>query len=317
VLSAHLDTVFPDTTDVSVVLEGSRLRGPGIGDDCRGLAVVLAVARAMQQAQLRTQGTVVFVGTVGEEGPGNLRGVRYLFDRQSAGKIDFFLSVDGAGLSVVSRAVGSHRYRVTVRGPGGHSYGDFGIPNPVHALGRAIAGIAAIQVPASPRTTFNVGEIEGGTSVNSIAMSAAMDIDMRSESQAALDTLDTRVRRAVQSAIEAEHQRWPGQGARLTAEWKEIGKRPAAAMPDTSLIVRSAVGAARQLGFVPALTASSTDANYPMRLGIPALTMDGGGQGDGAHSRGEWYDDGPAGWKGPQWALLLTLALTGLAAEGR
>jgi acetylornithine deacetylase/succinyl-diaminopimelate desuccinylase-like protein len=317
VLSAHLDTVFPDSTDVSVTRNGSRLRGPGIGDDCRGLAVVLAVARAMQQAQVRTQGTVVFVGTVGEEGPGNLRGVRHLIDRQSAGKVDYFVSVDGAGHGLVARAVGSHRYRVTIRSPGGHSYGDFGIPNPVHALGRAIAGIAAIQVPASPRTTFNVGLIEGGTSVNSIAMSASMDVDMRSESQVALDTLDARVRRAVQAGVDAEHQRWPGQTARLAAEWKEIGKRPAAAQPDTALIVRSAVSTARQLGFVPAITASSTDANYPMRLGIPSVTMDGGGQGDGAHSLGEWYDDGPAGWKGPQWALLLTLTLTGLAADGR
>lgn len=317
VLSAHLDTVFPDTTDVTVKRDGSRLRGPGIGDDCRGLAVVLAVARAMQQAQVQTAGTVVFVGTVGEEGPGNLRGVRHLIDRQSAGKVDHFISVDGAGHSLVARAVGSHRYRVTIRGPGGHSFGDFGIPNPVHALGRAIAGIAALPVPASPRTTFNVGLVEGGTSVNSIAMSAAMDVDMRSESQTALDTLDGRVRRAVQAAVEAEHQRWPGNSARLTAEWTEIGKRPAAAQPDTALIIRTAVSTARQLGFVPALTASSTDANYPMRLGIPSVTIDGGGQGDGAHSLGEWYDDGPAGWKGPQWALLLTVSLTGLAAGGR
>jgi acetylornithine deacetylase/succinyl-diaminopimelate desuccinylase-like protein len=312
VLSAHLDTVFPDSTDVSVKRDGGRLRGPGIGDDCRGLAVVLSVARAMQQGQLQTPGTVVFVGTVGEEGPGNLRGVRHLVDRQPVGKVDYFISVDGAGHSVVSRAVGSHRYRVTIRGPGGHSFGDFGIPNPVHALGRAIAGIAAIQVPSSPRTTFNVGLVEGGTAVNSIAMSASMDVDMRSESQAALDTLDARVRRAVQAAVEAEHQRWPGNTARLSAEWTEIGKRPAGAQPDTALIVRTAIGAARQLGFVPALTASSTDANYPMRMGIPAITIDGGGQGDGAHSLGEWYDDGPAGWKGPQWALLVTLSLTGL-----
>jgi len=317
VLSAHLDTVFPDSTDVTVRRDGTRLRGPGIGDDCRGLAVVLAVARALQQGQIQTQGTVVLVGTVGEEGPGNLRGVRHLIDRQTAGKVDYFISVDGAGHSLVSRAVGSHRYRITIAGPGGHSYGAFGIPNPIHALGRAIAGIAAIQVPSSPRTTFNVGLIEGGTSVNSIAMSAAMDVDMRSESQAVLDSLDARVRRAVQAAVEAEHQRWPGNSARLSAEWKEIGKRPAGAQPDTAFIVRSAVSTARQLGFVPALTASSTDASYPMRLGIPSVTIDGGGQGDGAHSLGEWYDDGPAGWKGPQWALLLTVSLTGLAAGGR
>lgn len=316
VLSAHLDTVFPDSVDVRVAREGGRLRGPGIGDDCRGLAVVLAVARAMQQAQLRTSGTVVFVGTVGEEGPGNLRGVRALFDRQSAGRVTHFISVDGAGQSLTARGVGSHRYRVTISGRGGHSYGDFGMPNPVHALGRAIAGIAAIPVPSVPRTTFNVGLIEGGTSVNSIAMSAAMDVDMRSESQAALDSLEARVRRAVQAGVDAEHERWPGPGSRLSVAWQEIGKRPAGAQPDTAAIVRAAVGAARQLGFLPAIVASSTDANYPIALGIPAVTLDGGGTGGGAHSLGEWYEDGPSGWKGPQWALLLTLALAGLPDGG-
>jgi tripeptide aminopeptidase len=313
ILSAHLDTVFPDTTDVSVRRDGSRLRGPGIGDDCRGLAVILSVARALRDASLRTNGTIIFVGTVGEEGSGNLRGVRHLVDRQSAGRIDYFVSVDGVGLSAVGRAVGSHRYRVTVRGPGGHSYGDFGIPNPVHALGRAIAGISAIQVPSSPKTTFNVGMIEGGTSVNSIAMAAAMEIDLRSESQTALDSLDARARRAVAQGIESEHQRWPGGAGRLTVEWREIGKRPAAGQPDTSAVLRTTLAAARALGFVPAITASSTDANYPMSLGIPSVTIDAGGTGGGTHSLGEWYDDGMDGWKGPQWALLLVLSLAGVS----
>lgn len=313
VLSAHLDTVFPEGTDVRVTREGTRLKGPGIGDDCRGLAVVLAVARVMQQAQLRTVGSVIFVGTVGEEGPGNLRGVRHLFDRQTAGRVDHFITVDGAGQGLVGRAVGSHRYRVTIKGPGGHSWGDFGIPNPIHALGRAIAGISAIQVPTAPRTSFSVGLVEGGTSVNSIAMSAAMDIDMRSESQVALDSLDARVRRAVQAGVDGEHQRWPGQGARLVAEWREIGKRPAATQADTAFIIRTAFGAARSLGFVPGIAASSTDANYPMSLGVSAIQIDGGGAGDGAHALSEWYDDGPMGWKGPQWALLVTLGLAGLA----
>jgi acetylornithine deacetylase/succinyl-diaminopimelate desuccinylase-like protein len=270
----------------------------------------------MHQSQLRTAGTIVFVGTVGEEGPGNLRGVRHLVDRQAAGKVDYFISVDGAGLGAVARAVGSHRYRITIRGPGGHSFGDFGIPNPVHALGRAIATIASLQVPTTPRTTFGVGIIEGGTSVNSIAMAAAMEVDMRSESQTVLDSVDAQVRRAVQLAIEVEHQRWPGQQARLSAEWREIGKRAAVAQPDTAAIVRAVIEAARQLGFTPALTASSTDANYPMSLGIPSVTIDGGGSGDGAHALGEWYDDGQEGWKGPQWALLLVLTLAGMA-DGR
>lgn len=313
ILSAHLDTVFPDTVDVSVRREGTRFRGPGIGDDCRGLAVVLAVARVLNEARLQTLGTLVIVGTVGEEGPGNLRGVRYLTDRQSAGAFDTFISVDGAGLGLVGSAVGSHRYRVTIRGPGGHSYGAFGIPNPIHALGRAIAGIAAIQVPARPKTTFNVGIIEGGTSINSIAMAGVMEVDMRSESQAALDSLDARVRRAVQQGVDAEHQRWPGSTNRLTVEWQEVGKRPAGSQPDTLAVIRTALGMADALGFTTVPTASSTDANYPMSLGIPSITIDGGGDGGGAHALGEWYDDGKDGWKGPQWALLIVLSLAGVA----
>jgi acetylornithine deacetylase/succinyl-diaminopimelate desuccinylase-like protein len=311
-LSAHLDTVFPDSVDVTVRQTGTRFEGPGIGDDCRGLAVLLVVARTLQESDVRTRGTVVFVGTVGEEGAGNLRGVRHLVDRQSAGRIDYFISVDGTGLSAVNRAVASHRYRVFIRGPGGHSFGDFGIPNPIHALGRAIAGIAQITVPASPRTTFNVGVINGGTSVNAIPMEGWFDLDMRSESPTALDSLDARARRAVTAAIEAEHARWPTGSARLAAEWREIGKRPGGSLPDSSAIIRATLAAARALGFVPALTASSTDANYPISIGIPSVTIDGGGSGGGAHSLGEWYDDGEEGWKGPQWALLLVLSLTGL-----
>ncbi|HKP28844.1 MAG TPA: M20/M25/M40 family metallo-hydrolase [Gemmatimonadales bacterium] len=314
VLSAHLDTVFGDSIDVTVRRNGTRFEGPGIGDDCRGLAVVLATARALQEGDIRTSGPVVFVGTVGEEGVGNMRGVRHLIDRQSAGgRVDYFISVDGIGLTAVTRAVGSHRYRVTVRGPGGHSFGDFGIPNPIHALGRAIAGIAQIQVPSSPRTTFSVGVIEGGTSVNAIAMSASMDIDLRSESQEALDSLDARMRRAVQAGVDAERARWPGTAARLVPDFREIGKRPAASQPDTAQIARATLAAARALGFIPALVSSSNDTNYPMSLGIPSVAIDGGGSGGSAHSTGEWYDDGKDGWRGPQWALLLVLSLAGLS----
>jgi acetylornithine deacetylase/succinyl-diaminopimelate desuccinylase-like protein len=314
VLSAHLDTVFDDSVDVTVRRHGTRLEGPGIGDDCRGLAVLLAAARALQEGDIRTLGPVVFVGTVGEEGVGNMRGVRHLIDRQTAGgRVDFFISVDGTGLTAVTQAVGSHRYRVTIRGPGGHSFSDFGIPNPIHALGRAIAGISQIPVPATPRTTFSVGMIDGGTSVNAIAMSASMDVDLRSESQEALDTLDARMRRAVQAGIDAEHTRWPGTVARLSADIREIGRRPAATQSDTSQIVRATVAAARALGFIPALISSSNDTNYPMSLGIPSVAIDGGGAGGSAHSTAEWYDDGKDGWRGPQWALLLVLSLAGLS----
>ena len=311
-LSAHLDTVFPDGTNVTVTREGNVLRGPGIGDDCRGLAVVLAVARALERAQIRTRGDLLLVGTVGEEGQGNLRGVRHLFTRELQGKIRYFISVDGTGLGLTTAAVGSNRYRVTYRGPGGHSYGAFGMPNPIHALGRAIGKIAELQVPEHPKTTFNVGVIDGGTSVNSISATGVMDVDMRSESAATLATLDGQVRQALQSALDEEHARWPRSRVRLTLEIDTIGIRPAGTQPDSAAIIRTALAAAQALGFTSRTGASSTDANVPINLGIPAITIDGGGEGRGAHSLGETYDDGERGWLGPQWALLIVAMLAGL-----
>ncbi|HWH51469.1 MAG TPA: M20/M25/M40 family metallo-hydrolase, partial [Gemmatimonadaceae bacterium] len=195
VLAGHLDTVFPEGTAVAVTRDGTRYKAPGIGDDDRGLAVVLAVVRAFEKANVQTNGAVYFVGDVGEEGPGNLRGMRNLFGHELKGKIDYFISIDDADLGIASRAVGSDRYRVSYKGPGGHSYGAFGIPNPIHALGRAIAGIADIQVPSKPKTTFNVGVIQGGTSVNSIAGEASMQIDMRSEDAASLAAVDAKIQK--------------------------------------------------------------------------------------------------------------------------
>jgi acetylornithine deacetylase/succinyl-diaminopimelate desuccinylase-like protein len=312
VISGHLDTVFPEGTDVRVKRAGTVLTAPGIGDDCRGLAVLLAVAKAMQAARVQTTGTVLFVGTVGEEGAGDLRGVRHLFTKEMPGKIDYFISVDGTGLDVTSRAVGSHRYRVTYQGPGGHSYGAFGMPNPIHALGRAMAKIGDIQVPASPKTTFNVGVISGGTSVNAISATGVMDVDLRSESQAALDTLDGRFRAAVDAALAEENARWPLSSVQLTVKVDQTGRRPAGAQPDSALVVRTAVAAGRALGVTPKTSASSTDANIPMSLGVPAITIDGGGSGSGAHSLSEAYDDGPRGYLGPQWAMLIVSALAGV-----
>jgi acetylornithine deacetylase/succinyl-diaminopimelate desuccinylase-like protein len=302
--------VFPEGTDVTVRRNGARLTGPGIGDDCRGLAVLLAVARAFNRASIRTGGTVYFVGTVGEEGPGNSRGARYLLATELARRVAYFISVDGTGFGITSRAVGSHRYRVSYRGPGGHSYGAFGMPNPIHALGRAIAKVAEIQVPASPKTTFNVGVIKGGTSVNSIAGEGVMDVDLRSESADALNTVDAEFRRAVQSALDEERARWPQSRAPLTVRIDTIGIRLAGAQPDSAPIVRVAQAAARQLGVDPGPTqASSTDANVAIGLGIPGVTIDGGGTGGGAHSLDEWYDDGSAGYLGPQWAALIVAML--------
>jgi tripeptide aminopeptidase len=317
VLAGHLDTVFPEGTDVRVKTDGGRMSGPGIGDDCRGLAVVLAVARAYQQANLRHDGRVIFVGNVGEEGPGNLRGVRHLFEQELKGQIDYFISVDGVGLDITARAVGSNRYKVTYKGPGGHSYGAFGIPNPIHALGRAIAKISEIQVPANPKTTFNVGVVGGGTSVNSIAFEGIMEIDMRSESADALATVDRQVRRALQEALEEENARWPGERAaraRVSLIIDTIGIRPTGAQSDSVRIVQVALGAARTLAFTPTIGASSTDANLPISIGVPAITIDGGGNGGGAHSLAEWYEDGPNGWLGPQWAALIVARLAGIGA---
>ena len=308
-IAGHLDTVFPEGTNVKVKREGTKMAGPGIGDDCRGLAVVLSVARAFQMEKLATTGTVIFVGNVGEEGPGNLRGVRHLFTKEYRGKIDYFISVDGTGLGVTSRAVGSNRYRVTYKGPGGHSYGAFGMPNPIHALGRAIASISDIQVPTSPKATFNVGIIEGGTSVNTISPSGSMDVDLRSESAKALADLDAKFQTAVHGAVTAENARWPSSRVRISLKLDTIGIRPAGAQPDDAPIVRAAVAAGKALGFTAPTTASSTDANFPMSLGIPAITIDGGGDGQGAHATSESYDDGDKGWLGPQWAALIIATL--------
>ena len=312
VIAGHLDTVFPESTDVRTRQVGGRIHGPGIGDDCRGLAVVLAVARAFQRADVQTNGTVVFVGNVGEEGPGNLRGVKHLYAQELKGRIDYFISVDGTGLGMTSRAVGSNRYRVTYKGPGGHSYGDFGMPSPIHALGRAMARISDLQVPSSPKTTFNVGIIRGGTSVNSIAFEASMDVDMRSESAESLADVDVRVRRMLTEALDEENARAADPKARLTLVVDTIGIRPAGTQPDNAPIVRAARAAATALGFTVRPGASSTDANVPIGLGLPGIAIDGGGRGDGAHSLDEWYEDGPQGWLGPQWAALIVATLAGV-----
>ena len=312
VISGHLDTVFPIETDVTVKHVGDTLKGRGIVDDCRGLAVVLAVAKALNDANVRTPGTIAFVGTVGEEGPGNLRGVRHLIDHEMKGQVDHFISVDGSGFGVVHQAVGSHRYRVSVIGPGGHSYGAFGMPNPIHALGRAIAKIGDVQTPRTPRTTFSVGVIEGGTSVNSIADTASFDLDMRSESQEALSVLDAQVQQLLRDAVAEEQARWPTSQVKLELKVDTIGIRPAGTQPDTLRIVRVARETASRLGQTVSLRASSTDANIPIARGVPAITIGGGGKSGGAHSLGEWYLDGPDGYLGPQWAAMIVTALAGL-----
>jgi acetylornithine deacetylase/succinyl-diaminopimelate desuccinylase-like protein len=315
VIAGHLDTVFPEGTSVTVKRDGTKLSAPGIGDDDRGLAVVLAVARAFEKTGIQTNRTVYFVGNVGEEGPGNLRGTRYLFAKELKGKIDYFISVDGTGLDVASRAVGSYRYRVTYKGPGGHSYGAFGIPNPIHAMGRAIAGIADVQVPTTPKTTFNVGIVQGGTSVNSISGEASMEVDMRSEDAASLAAVDAKVQKILRDALNAENARWTGPraaAAKLSLVVDTMGIRPTGGQADSAPIVQTAIAAGKSLGFTVTTQASSTDANIPISLGVPGIRLGGGGRGEGAHSLGESYDDGPNGWLGPQWALLVVTSLAGI-----
>ena len=309
-ISGHLDTVFPEGTDVKVKRDGSLFKGPGIADDCRGLAVVLAVARAFQGAGVRTAGKIYFVGTVGEEGAGDLRGVRHLFTKEfPKGAIDYFISVDGAGYGTVGSAVGSVRYRVSYLGPGGHSYGAFGMPNPIHALGRAISKIGDVQVPSRPRTTFNVGIVSGGTSVNSISAEGVMEIDMRSPSLDELGKVDAQVKRALQSALVEENARWPASNVKLTMKVDTIGIRPAGSQPDSARIIQASIASARAIGVTTNVESSSTDANFPISLGIPAISIDGGGSSRGTHSLDESYEDGPEGYKGPQWAAILVATL--------
>lgn len=314
VLAAHLDTVFPPETDVRVKRSGTVLAGPGIGDDCRGLAVMLALVRALNDAKIETDGAIVFVANVGEEGLGDLRGVRHLFNGEFKGKATHFISIDGTGLGITNRAVGVVRYRVTYRGPGGHSYGSFGLPSPIHALGRAIEKISRFEVPKQPKTTFNVGKIEGGTSVNSVAHTAWMEVDLRSESKDELAKLDAALKQVVQAALEEENETWAKFGrsqAKLTVELKQVSERPAGYTAPETPIVQIALAADKHLQIQSRLSGGSTDANIPISLGVPAITIDGGGTGRGAHSLDESFDTTNS-HLGTQRALLIVLGIVGV-----
>ena len=283
-------------------------RGPGISDDCRGLAVILGVVRALDKAGLETAGSITFVGTVGEEGLGDLRGARALFRETLAGRIDGFLSIDGAGITMTNVGVGSRRFRVTFKGPGGHSYGGFGAANPAGALGRAMAAIGDLQVPRTPRTTFNVGRIGGGTSINAIPAEAWMEVDLRSEDAAALDDLTARFQRVVDRALDEENARWNGVG-RLTVDKELVGERPVGRTQAESPFLSAAISVTRALKLPVVLRDGSTDANVAMSLDIPAVTVEGGGTGGGAHSLSEWFDSTNS-WQGTQRAVLLAIALS-------
>ena len=291
--AAHLDTVFPPGTDVSVRIEGDTFHAPGIGDNTRGLVVLLAVLRAMQQGDIATDADVLFIGNVGEEGLGDLRGVKHLF-RDGGPNIDSMIAVDGGDTArLVYGGVGSHRYRVTFSGPGGHSWGAFGRANPHHALGRAIDKFV-VNAPAvtssGPKTSYNVGRIGGGTSVNSIAFESWMEVDMRSETQPKLDAIDAVLQQAVSDALDEENAARE-EGDALTVTLERIGTRPAARGPVDSALVRRAAAAMRARGVEPELRLSSTDANHPLSLGIPAITLSRGGISENAHAPNESWQD--------------------------
>ncbi len=313
-LSGHLDTVFPEGTDVQVRIAGDTLFAPGVADDTRGLATILAVLRAMNAADMETEQDVLFIGTVGEEGLGDLRGVKHLF-RDGGPRIDAFISVDGTGSDgITSMGLGSHRYRVTYRGPGGHSWGAFGLGNPAHAMGRAIhyfdeAGDE--HTADGPRTSYNVGRIGGGTSVNSVPFEAWMEIDMRSESPESLNEIDAKLQEALRKALD-EANAVRRRGEELTLDVEMIGNRPSGASDEEEPFIQRAIAATEALGHDPSLRRSSTDSNVPISLGIPAITIGGGGIGIGAHALHEHYinEDGPAGI---QRVLLIVLAQAGLA----
>ncbi|MES1254903.1 MAG: M20/M25/M40 family metallo-hydrolase, partial [Acidobacteriota bacterium] len=307
VIAAHLDTVFPAGTNLTVRRDGTRLYGPGIGDDSRGLAVLTGIVRALNAGHVRTTGTLSFVADVGEEGLGDLRGIRTLFDDTLKGTVDRFVTIDGTGLGIARTFVGSERYRITFRGPGGHSFAAFGTPNPVNALGRAIAAVAGFAVPPGTLTTFNVGRVGGGTAVNAIPAEAWMEVDLRSLDGAALRSLDRSLAQAVASALAAENAR-AGRGGALTVSRVLAGRRPGGAVPEGALIVQLAAAATRAIGEFPAEVTSSSDANYPASLGIPSLEIGGGGRGLDAHAPTEAFDTANA-WLGTQRALLLAVAL--------
>jgi acetylornithine deacetylase/succinyl-diaminopimelate desuccinylase-like protein len=309
VVAAHLDTVFPMETDVKVKREGERLVGPGIGDDGRGLAALLAIIEAMQVGQIQTQNSILFVANCCEEGLGNLEGVKYLLQQgKYKDRIDAFISVDGTGQSrIVNGALSSKRYRITIKGPGGHSYGNFGRANPAHALGRAMAKFAAIDVPGAPRTTYNIGKIGGGTSVNAIPEEAWMEVDMRSESPSELDKLEQMLLAAIREAVAEENKFRKSSGTQVEADNKLIGARYGGETSTKDPLVVAAVWAAKHFGIEPRFSIGSTDANIPINMGKAGVTLGGGGSGGNAHSIHEYYE--PAGaWKGAQQVLLTVLA---------
>ena len=312
-LNAHLDTVFPEGTDVSVTQRNDTLFAPGIGDDTRGLAMLLTIAKTLKEQEIQTTSDVLLVATVGEEGLGDLRGVKEVFSDRGP-SIDSWISIDGGNIGRVNnKALGSYRYKVIFDGPGGHSWGAFGLANPHHALGSAMhhfVQAADAYTKTGPRTSYNVGVIEGGTSVNSVPFSSSMLIDVRSIAPYRLDEMEALLNQAVQQALE-EQNAIRRRGEALTVSVEKIGNRPSGELDPSVPLIQRAMAATEHFGAVPELTRGSTDSNIPISLGVPAITIGRGGRGGNAHSLDEWWVN-EEGHKAIQLALLILVSEAGL-----
>ena len=317
-LSAHIDTVFPAGTPLNVRQQGSRLYGPGVSDNAAGVVAMLGIAAAISRSRVRHTAPILFVANVGEEGEGDLRGMRHIFaDRHWLDSIAFNLVLDGAGNdTIVAEALGSRRFEVIVRGPGGHSWSDFGTPNPIVVLARAIESFRQTPLPVSPKTTFNIGVIRGGTSVNSIPESASMRVDIRSTSTAEIERLERALRLGLDAAV-ADETKGMSQSAKaralgLSAEIVTIGNRPGGELPPEARILQVIRSVDAYLGNVAQVQRASTDANIPLSLGREAIAIGGGGTGGGAHTLQEWFDCTGRDF-GLKRILLTLLALTGVS----
>jgi len=312
-LDAHLDTVFPEGTDVKVKIKNDTLYAPGIGDDTRGLSMLLTLLETIKTNDINPKDNILFVGSVGEEGLGDLRGVKHLF-REGGPQIDSWIAIDGGSIGRVNnKALGSYRYRVSYKGPGGHSWGAFGLANPHHALGQAISNFVVVAdqyTAGGPKTSYNVGVIAGGTSINSVPFESSMQIDIRSVEPARLDEMEALLERATQKALEHQNS-IKRRGPDLTLELEKIGNRPSGELPDTLPLVQRTLAATTYFGTQPYLTRGSTNSNIPISKGIPSVTIGRGGKGGKAHSLDEWWVN-EDGHKAIQLALLILLSETGI-----
>ncbi len=315
-VAGHIDTVFPEGTDVSVTHKGDTIAGPGITDDNRGLTNVLTLLKTITEVGLQTEDDILFIGNMGEEGPGDLRGMKELFGTNGP-QIDAFISIDGVDINrITNGGLGSHRYKITFNGPGGHSWGAFGLANPAHAMGQAIAEFvqkADEYTSNGSKTSYNVGLVDGGTSVNSIPFSVSMTIDMRALDPKRLEGIDKILHEAVQLGVD-EQNKIRRMGKPVEVEFKMIGDRPSGYTAPEIDLVQRAIAANKYLGANAILGTGSTDSNIPISKGIPAITLDGGGEAGGAHSLHEWYLN-KEGYKGIQRNLLVILAQAGLSGN--